>query len=329
MRFVRTPVLYVLASDPGDFYAEQLYVSIASLRVNSPGTFVKVLTDKATKDGLENRGAAGPKLLQAVDEWITVSLDFSLPKKLRSRLLKTGMRKYVDGDFLFIDSDTIIVQKLDCIDSCPSELALCLDHHCPLQEIPEKMDIINKCRRIGLDLSRTDFYFNSGVIYAKDTPAVRAFFESWQMNYLNGYEKGVNTDQQSLAQTIDTCSLKIEQLDGKWNCQLPFGARYMREACIFHYFGGTFANQTLPLYLLNDTDILSRIRACDVLPAEVDAVFSDFCKGISSVSFLASESEMKFWTTRRYRDLRRHFVPGKFSILEFLLKVRARLPFAR
>ena len=326
---MKTKILYALSSDPDDFYAEQLFVSVVSLKKNSPGVSVSVITDQATKNGLNERGPMGPKLIQIVDEWIVVTLDPSLPKEFRSRLLKTGMRQYIDGDFLYIDSDTIIAAPLDNIDHYPYELALCPDHHCTLQENPEKKWVRDKCMKLGEDLSGCEYYFNSGVILARDTTDVRNLFVNWQNYYIQGRNNGVKTDQQSLAKTINSSEFHIDQLEGKWNCQLPYGVRHMGEALIFHYFSGSYVNPDHPLYLLNDKDILNRIRNSELLPDEVSAVIDDFFKGFPKVSLLIDEYEMLFRTTRRYNDIFRNFVPGKFSFLESLLKLRARLPFKK
>lgn len=326
---MKTRILYILVSDPEDFYAEQLFISVLSLRKNSPGAFVSVLTDKTTKNSLPNRGSLGPRLLETVDEWIVAPIDVSKPKNLRSRLVKTGMRSYVSGDFLFIDADTIIANQLDSIDSCPAELALCLDHHCSFQDIPEKNDIIATCRRIGFDISGNDYYYNSGIILAKDTPKVHELFNCWQTYYISGYNNGVKTDQHSLAQAIADCSIPVNHLEGKWNCQLPFGVKYMRDALVFHYFGSSSPNQGHPLFLLNDVRLLTQLRFCDDLPREINDIIDNFCCGISEVTQLAYGNDLVFWTTRRYRDLKRRFTPGTFSLLEFFLKIIARLPFAK
>ncbi len=328
---MKTQILYVLVSDSDDFYAEQLYISLVSLRKNSPGAVATVLTDPSTHDALASRGCMGKRLLEIADNWIVASLDptTTTTKEYRSRLLKTGMRQYIEGDFLFIDTDTIIAKPLDGIDDIPYELALCPDHHCRLKDNPEKDSIKARCLKIGEDLSRSDFYFNSGVILARDTAAVRSFFSQWQHNYIQGRENGIKTDQQSLAKTLNSQTINVGQLDGEWNCQLPYGARYMGRAIVFHYFAGNAALSGERLYLLNDTDVLARTRTGEELPADVAAVIEDFFKGMPEVSLLIGGKELDFRTTRRYKDLKRSFVPGQFSFLEFLLKIRARLPFTQ
>ena len=327
---MKTQILYVLVSDSDDFYAEQLYISLVSLRKNSPGAAATVLTDQTTHEALSHRGKMGKRLLEIADNWVVASLDPTTTKKeYRSRLLKTGMRQYIEGDFLFIDTDTIIAKPLDGIDDIPYELALCPDHHCRLQDNPEKDSIKARSLKIGVDLSRSDFYFNSGVILARDTAAVRSFFSQWQHNYIQGRENGIKTDQQSLAKTLGSQTINVGQLDGEWNCQLPYGARYMGRAIVFHYFAGNATLSGERLYLLTGTDVLARTRTSEELPADVAAVIEDFFKGMPEVSLLIGGKELDFRTTRRYKDLKRSFVPGQFSFLEFLLKIRARLPFTQ
>lgn len=324
---MKTLILYVLVSNAEDFYAEQLYISLVSLRKNAPGAVATVLTDQTTHEALANRGKMGKRLLEIADNWVVALLDPTAAKEYRSRLLKTGMRQYIEGDFLFIDTDTIIAKPLDGIDDIPYELALCPDHHCRLQDNPEKDAIKSRCLKIGEDLSRSDFYFNSGVILARDTAAVRSFFTQWQHNYIQGRENGIKTDQQSLAKTLNSQTINVGQLEGEWNCQLPYGVRYMGSALVFHYFAGNAASSGDRLFLLNDPAVLARVRESEEIPADVAAVIDDFFKGLPEVSLLIGQKDMDFRTSRRYKDLKRRFVPGKFSFLEFLLKVRARLPF--
>ena len=67
------------------------------------------------------------------------------------------------------------------------------------------------------------------------------------------------------------------------------------------------------------------MRVIDILQGDNRNQCRQQAKGISPLSYLASTEDFSFFTTRRYRDLRKMYVPGKFSLLEFLLKVSARL----
>ncbi|MBQ7268266.1 MAG: hypothetical protein IJS62_00215 [Bacteroidales bacterium] len=319
---MNTKILYVLVSDGSDCYAEQLMLSLTSLRRHCPGAEVCVLTDNATMDALPSRGGSGKTLLALPDRWIVADPGADLPKHFRSRILKTEMREHIQGDFLYIDTDTIVLGPLDAIDDVSFPLALCLDHHCALRDIAVKKDIAAHCRQVGFDITEDDTYFNSGVIFARDCPEVRDFFRSWKEKYLAGRERGIKEDQPSLAWVVAEKPI-AGRLDEVWNCQLPYGVRYMKDARIFHYFAA--GQDGSRLFLFNRTDVLEEIKRSGGITGEADAVLEDPFKGISPLSYLSSTEDFSFFTTRRYRDLRRLYRPGKFSVLEFLLKVRARL----
>ena len=93
--------LYVCTSSKKDFFLEQTFVSITTLKINTPNAFVTLLIDKATEKTLDE---SRENIKKIVDEIIIIDLDESLSAKVRSRLLKTSMRLHIQGDFLFIDN---------------------------------------------------------------------------------------------------------------------------------------------------------------------------------------------------------------------------------
>ena len=102
---MRTKLLYILVSTPADVYLEQAYVSAASARRHNPEACLTLLTDMATESTLGSRGPQDAAFRALFDEVVVAQLDATLTPMQRSRLLKTGMRDYVKGDFLFIDAD--------------------------------------------------------------------------------------------------------------------------------------------------------------------------------------------------------------------------------
>ncbi len=198
---MKTKLLYILVSTPKDVYLEQAYVSVASARRRNPGSHITLLTDTVTEASFGQRGAQDAAFRALFDEVVVAPLDPSLPAMKRSRLLKTGMRQYVEGDFLFIDADTVVVRSLEEIDSVEASLAACRDLHAPFREHPHRRATINMCKRFGFDVSGSENYFNSGVLLVKDTPENHRFFALWQENYLKGQAAGISPDQPSFAQT--------------------------------------------------------------------------------------------------------------------------------
>ena len=121
---MNTKLLYVLVSDESDIYLEQASVSMFSARLHNPQIHITLLMDDLTDKNLIGQRR---ELLKTVSEKIVISLDAKYTNKERSRILKTGARLYVHGDFLFIDCDTIVAAPLDDIDTNPIDLGAVMD----------------------------------------------------------------------------------------------------------------------------------------------------------------------------------------------------------
>ena len=125
---MKTKLLYILVSGPEDVYLEQAFVSASSCARHNPGAAMTLLTDKATADGWLYKNPLSAAFTALFSEVLVAPLDPSIPAMKRSRLLKTGMREYVKGDFLFIDADTVVARPLDAIDSVEASIAAAPDH---------------------------------------------------------------------------------------------------------------------------------------------------------------------------------------------------------
>ena len=306
---MKTQLLYVLVSTPEDLYLEQALISIASARLRNPDARIILLTDREM-----------PQLSACVDQTVTVNLDPALPAMKRSRLLKTGMRRYVKGDFLYIDADTLVTASLEAIDQVEAPLAACLDLHMPLKDHSHRAAIINTCKKLGYDVSAAPLYFNGGVMLARDTPQVHEFFECWTRNYEAGYARGVRSDQPSLAQTIAQTGLVPLRLEDSWNCQALHGVRYLREARIFHYLcTNASSRENGYAYSLHNPEVLLDVRKNGV--QAVQDIIQDPFRGFPPYTQVFSGQDLYFFRTRRYRWLRKGYRPGKCSLLEFVLKV--------
>lgn len=317
---MKTQLLYILVSSQADVYLEQAFVSVSSARLRNPGVRIVLLTDSATAGSLAERGVIGESFREMFDEILVQELDPALPPMQRSRILKTGMRKYVKGDFLFIDADTIIAWPLQDIDKVKAPLAACRDLHSPFAQHPHRQAIINMCRKIGFDASAIPEYFNSGVMLVRDVPAVHRFFEAWQQNYEASFAAGIRPDQLSLAKT--NAKSQIALLPDAWNCEVQNGVRYLGSAYIWHYMVTNVGSGPQDsLYLLNNPETLLSIREEGGVTAQVKAVIEDPFTGYAPVTQVFAGEDLYLFRTRRYRWLRKHYQPGKKSFREFCLKV--------
>ena len=314
---MKSQILYVLVSRPADCYYEQALVSATTARRHNPDAKILLLTDPETEAGLDER-PQGADFKKLFDQIIPVPFDAGQSPMIRSRLLKTGMRNLVDGDFLYIDTDTLIMGPLDAIDDVPSNLAACTDLHAPsFAEHPHYRATCNLCRRIGYDVSKDPYYFNGGVLLVRDTPENHEFFKNWQENYKQGLKNGIKPDQPSFAKTSHG---QLDRLPDIWNCEIQSGVRFLRDARIVHYMCTNIASgEEGKLFKLNAPAFLKS------LSPEVWEIAKDPFKGLAPMTRLFAGEDLLFFQTRRYRYFRGRFKPGKWSLTEWLLKVRAHL----
>ena len=130
---MKTKLVYVVVSSDKDVYLEQAYISMYSAKYYMPDAHIALITDTLSKDTFKGKRE---EELKYVDELVCVDLETKYNAQQRSRILKTSVRKYIKGDFLFIDSDTIIVKPLYDIDDCPFDIAACWDTHSIFEENP-------------------------------------------------------------------------------------------------------------------------------------------------------------------------------------------------
>lgn len=228
--------LYICTSTENDNFLEQTFVSIISLKKKTSGAFVTLLTDSCTEEtffhGREN-------IRELCDEVVVKDLDENLSGKVRSRLLKTNMRNLVDGDFLYIDSDTVILDNLSEIENTSADFAGIQDLHCVFSKNIQFHASQKLKSHICTDekFLLSEVYINGGVLFVRDNPRNRDFFKQWNELYLECLQKyDISQDQPTLAYVNYKNNFPIQELDGSWNCQLPCGLKYFRTAKILHYF---------------------------------------------------------------------------------------------
>ena len=233
--------LYVLTSDNSDSYLEQTLLSITSLRLQMPEANISLLVDDITERTLSDQRA---KILKLTNELKSVKVDEPFNKQARSRWLKTSMRRHIEGDFLYIDGDTIIADDLSPINDLDIELGHVLDDHGYLSEYektrPKRLKEVKRMFRSRNFDKDFDFkvYFNGGVSFCRDCKTGHDFFNEWHRLWLHCYKLNMLSDQPSLNQANFNLGNPIKELDGIWNCQLMHdGAmKYIHDAKVLHYF---------------------------------------------------------------------------------------------
>jgi hypothetical protein len=163
--------------------------------------------------------------------------DIALTPMYRSRYIKTRVRYLVDGDILFLDSDTIINGSLADIDDCPYDVAAVFESNLLISQFhPSLYDsMAENARKIGWNPEEEQHYFSSGVIYAKDTPAAHALFEKWHNNWQQGLSLDIRIDQPSLAKANIECGRLIQPIENKWNCIMFTLPRWAKDTLVLHF----------------------------------------------------------------------------------------------
>lgn len=127
---MKTQIVYTLISSEKDYFLEELWVSLYSLRLFHPEATVNVLVDESTRTYME----AFPKLCDMITNIVVVPVPENYNAKQRSRVLKTSFRKYLKGSLLFLDTDTVVCKSLDEVDSLTCDIACVPEMHLPLRK---------------------------------------------------------------------------------------------------------------------------------------------------------------------------------------------------
>lgn len=229
---MKTKVVYVLVSEETDYYYEMTRLSLQSFRLYHPKDRVEVVMDEQTHRRLTDRN---DKILDDVIP-IVVEIPMEYSVMQRSRFLKTQLRVIIDGDFLYLDVDTLACERLDDIDATGADLAMVSNGNVGL--LSGKGFDKAVCDKAGFLQLEGEPYFNGGVMYVKDTPDAYIFFDNWHRLWKQSLYNGVPQDQPALCQTNMELGHPIREISGYWNCQISRNEAqpFARQAKIIHYF---------------------------------------------------------------------------------------------
>ena len=244
---MRTKIVYVLVSQETDYYYEMLLLSLYSLRLHHPkgDAEVEVVMDEDTHQRLVYKKA---EMLSDIEP-IVVPIPPEYAIMQRSRFLKTQLRQLVKGDFLFLDCDTLVCAKLDEIDKVDADIAMVSDaNNKSNKRTPYAKEL---CEKAGLYNLEGCPYFNSGVIFTRDTSSASSFFSDWHLLWQETLAKGIPQDQPALCKVNTDYNYLIQELYGGWNCQegCKDAFEYVNSAKVLHYFTN-FSKRHLVLFLL-------------------------------------------------------------------------------
>lgn len=258
---MKTKIVFSVVSGKKGIYLAQAMVAAYSCRRHNPDATILLVVDQDTATVIEEECS---NIKKYVSEVVVVETPKTYSNMLRSRYLKTTLRQNIEGDFLFIDTDTVIADSLASADDIKGDVCAVIDIHTLVSEHFRQDYIMKTLSFVDLNLSDLrDRYFNSGVMYVKDSPMSHRLFNLWYKYWLESLTNGSGVDQPALAKANKECGYAITELDGAWNCQLAHNyINYLSKAKILHYFN---ANDTKS-YKLQDVSVLKEVAECGDVP---------------------------------------------------------------
>lgn len=244
-----TKLVYVLTCAPEKHYIEQALMAVYSARHWNPEANIVLLVDDKT-DGLLTGKRA--EILQYVSEKKVVSFDDdSTSPMYRSRWIKTSARNLVDGDFMYVDCDTIVCRSLDDIDSFKCKVGAVWESHLRVEDFCDslKKKVIRENEKLGIDIISEKEYYQGGVMYVKDLPETHELYEKWHANWMESQRMGLPIDEPALAKANFQTHHLIKRIPDCYNCIVFTGTPYVRDASIIHITITAYQN---PCYLFTD-----------------------------------------------------------------------------
>lgn len=267
---MNTQIVYVVVSSDKDVFLEELWVSVWSLRQYHNDAVVKVLVDKLTGERIERH-----PIRSLINDIVVVPTPDDYTPMQRSRVIKTQIRNFIDGDFFFIDTDTVICHSLEEIDKFTDDIMMVPDGHLTKKEYcyggSQQVEIL-----FGEGIDGGDYFFNSGAIFVKDNGNTRKFFADWYKNWEISRNRGRNADQPSLWLTNKQYGYPIKPLPDKYNCQLGMSMKYLHEAYIVHSIHMNFIEDQSFSPFLGGTIYRELKKTGEITPEIADTILN--CK---------------------------------------------------
>ena len=299
---MKTKIAYVLVSSHKDLYWEQCLISVMSVRHHMPDAHTVLVCDTETKETL-NDGIRND-ISKYFSDIISISFDEKVGNTMRSRILKVTLRDIIIGDFLYIDCDTLITQKLSDIDNLTYPIAAVLEGHCLFKSHPMREFFLKQNKHLDYAHDRIVKYFNAGVMYVKDVEETHSFYKKWHENYLTSCEKGLYLDQPALSKTNIELGNLIQEIEGSWNCQIRFGALFLASNKILHFC----SKKNMPVSYLSNKAYLRKIKEHGANAFELLEYITDWRNSISSGTVTCFGNDASFAVSPYYEEKRYKYI---------------------
>ena len=232
--------VYVIVSGKDDYYAEQALISIYSLRKYNSNAQIVAVADSESEKLFTGKRAL---IKSYASEVIIADVPSALNNFQKSRYIKTTLRKLISGDFVYIDSDTVIQGDLGELSQIKHDIALARHIEYTKPGFPLWVNLL-KFYNKDIGAPEDENYgiteaFNGGVMLCRDTEKCHVFFDRWHaLWYEDSVKYSYHWDQPSLWRANAMSGNIIGELVPIYNCRVIYpqnALRYLTKSKIFHY----------------------------------------------------------------------------------------------
>lgn len=300
--YIHMKIVYVVVSEDEDIYLEQAWVSAYSLKLYNPEAYICFMVDEKTKKRIEDSCS---NVLDIINELIFVETPVHMSQTAKSRYIKTSIRQNIKGDFLFIDTDTIITDSISEIDTFEPDIACVLDLNIPFEKHLSRNKLVSDIKEnYNIDVTAEKVYFNTGVIYAKDTEKVHKFFETWHKQWKQSYEeKKIIFDQPVFLITDIAHGHIVEEMPNEFNYQILAGIRDFNSSKIIHFFNVPWHSGKSEIHPFFREETYMQVKEKGYMDQEIiDKIVH--CKSVFDAPLFVIDSEQfKFFSMRAVQVL--------------------------
>jgi len=225
-------VAYVLTSNGKDVYADMNLISLRSLRYSNPQAKIILACDTDTIQCLET---CQHPILKEADQIISIETP-NQSAGFRNRFIKTSLRQYISGDFLYLDADTVIRGDLTPIFIIQADFAAAPNHSGSGDPSEMPSDERENFELLNWKIPE-QYYVNGGVLFFADTPEIHQFSQIWHQKWLaSAAKRGSFRDQPSLNSAINDSKVNFVWLPHKFNAQIDVRPIHVKGAIIWHLY---------------------------------------------------------------------------------------------
>jgi hypothetical protein len=258
-------LVYIVTSCGDDNFANMALVSMLSARKTNPSSKIVLICDEGTA---RSAAAHNHRMLHVCNELVTVDVPPGHPTFV-NRWMKTQARKWIEGPFLLVDTDTLIRAPLDELLHLVAHMGAVPNHNTDTVERQVWREDLEEVMQMGWGREFAA-YWNGGVLFFQQTETVENFFKLWHARYLQSAQHLRRyRDQPALNTAIRDSFIPITRLPDRFNFQIRDICKRWSDAAIWHYYSSAGLEGTMFGEIV---DAASKLSANDLNLRVTDAL---------------------------------------------------------